>query len=112
MGTKTRFYTNRSEATKIVQSFTKSMATVRERYTKPGQADHIINRMLADKFGSDATIEVLTADFAAGRYDQIVGRVRQADRARAEQNRLNDELKKKLIAECELLYLGAGAAAA
>lgn len=104
MGTSANVYSNRVEATKIVKSFTKAMSTIRTKYTKDGQADAIISRMLADKFGSDATIETLVADFSAGRFDAIVGRVRQADRARAERQKLEAELKKKLIDEMNLLY--------
>lgn len=99
-------YSAQQEATKQLQMFGKAVVTIRTKYTKPGQADRIINRMIADKFGSDATLETLVADFQAGRYDLIVGRIRQADRVRAEQKAKAAQIMTQLLDEMNLLYCG------
>lgn len=105
-GNEVRQYTVKKEAEAALYQFKKAMKTVRETYTKPGQADHIIGRMFADKFGNDIDISILFNEFAQGRYDVIVGRMRQADRARAARHAAEAAKKQALIAEMNLLYCG------
>lgn len=104
-------YSNKFEATAAIRQFNKAMATVRERYTKPGQADRIIDRMIADKFGADIDISVIISEYAAGKYDVICGRMHQADKARASRIRDNEAAKQTLLAEMTALYCGAGSVA-
>ena len=107
-----RQYTVKLEAEKAFHSFKKAMATIRERYTKPGLADTIIEKMLTDKFGKDVDLSILFYEFSTGQYDIIVGRMHQADRARAEQKKIEQKYKEELIAEMTALYCGVQATAA
>lgn len=102
---KTNTYTNRTEATYAIQSFTKAMSTIRTRYTKEGQADRIIERMFVDKFG-DVDISVIMAEYASGKYDVIVGRMRQAEKAHNEARKAATAAKEELLAEMTAQYCG------
>lgn len=101
-------YTNKIEATQAFRQFNKAMKIIRERYTKPGQADRIIERMIVDKFG-DVDISILISEFASGKYDVIVGRIRQADYARADSRKISEQNKESLLAEMTALYCGVSA---
>lgn len=101
-------YTNKIEATRAFQQFTKAMNTVRERYTKPGQADAIIERMMNDKFGADADFSLLISEFATGKYDIIVGRMRQAEKVRNNRNKAEAEAHLELIETMTAYYIGIG----
>jgi hypothetical protein len=97
-------FTAKQEATKAFQQLTKAMSTIRGKYTKEGQADRIIDSIIADKFGSDADLSMLIQEFSAGKYDVLVGRMRQADHIRYENTQIQRQIKQQLLDEMSLLY--------
>lgn len=96
-------YSARQEAVMAIRQFTKAMATVRAKYPEK-QADRIIERMIADKFGTDADLSVIALEFEKGQYDRIIGRMRQADRVRGNNNKMVQQVRQQLLEEMTLLY--------
>jgi hypothetical protein len=104
-----RYYTNHSEARAALNNFKKAMVTIRTKYTKPGQADRIIESLFADKFGSDVDLSVIMGEYASGKYDMIVGRIRQAARVRGQKSQAAAADRESLLAEMTALYCGIAA---
>lgn len=77
-----KVYSVKEEAKRNIESFTKAMNTIEERYPKEAQGR--IVRLCKVHFGTDATIEMIQELFNKGQYSIIVARTRQAAHAQAE----------------------------